>query len=246
MNLSRSMYYYKTQKDDTAVMEKLKQLAEEYFDEGQDKYCTRIKNEGIPWNHKRIRRVYRLMNLHHRRPHKKRIPARVKEPLTVPVGPNETWSMDFMSDALSNGRRFRTLNILDDFNREALYIEPGFSIGAALVIKALDRLVLERGKPKAIRVDNGPEFIAHALQQWSSENNITLLYIQPGRPMQNAFIERFNRSYRKRVLNAYLFADLDQVRNLSQEFLQSYNHDRPHESLENMSPVEYRLKKQSA
>lgn len=246
MNLSRTMYYYKSQKDDTAVMEKLKQLAEKYYDEGQDKFCTRIKNEGLPWNHKRIRRVYRLMNLHHRRPHKKRVPARVKEPLTVPSTPNHTWSMDFMSDALSNGRKFRTLNILDDYNREALCIEPGYSIGASLVVKILDRLVFERGTPKVIRVDNGPEFIAHALQQWSRDHGIVLLYIQPGKPMQNGFIERFNRSYRKRVLNAYIFTDLDQVRNLSEEFLQGYNNDRPHESLENMSPVEYRLKKHSA
>ncbi len=246
MNLSRSRYYYQPHKDDTAVMEKLSQLAERYPREGQDKYCSRIRNEGIGWNPKRIRRVYLKMKLNHRRRVKKRLPARVKEPLTVPSLPNQTWSMDFMSDALLSGRKFRTLNIIDDFNREGLAIEPGFSIGSAVVVKVLQRLVKERGKPRRIRVDNGPEFIANALREWSEENEVALQFIQPGRPMQNAFIERFNRSYRTAVLDASHFMDLQQVQELSDGFLEDYNNHRPHEALENQSPVQYRLKKQSA
>lgn len=246
MNLSRSMYYYQPRKDDTPVMEKLRQLAERHPREGQDKYCSRIRSEGTGWNRKRVRRVYLLMNLNHRRRMKKRLPARVKEPLTVPLGPNQTWSMDFMGDALLSGRRFRTLNIIDDFNREGLSIEPGFSIGSAAVAKVLDRLLKERGRPERIRVDNGPEFIAHALRQWSEDNQVALQFIQPGKPMQNAFIERFNRSFRTAVLDANHFMDLEQVRLLSDEFLEDYNHHRPHESLENLSPVQYRLKQQSA
>ena len=246
MNLSRSLYYYKSKKDDSMVMEKLRQLAEQHSSEGQDKYYSRIRNEGTGWNRKRVRRVYLLMNLNHRRRMKKRLPARVKESLIVPSGLNQTWSMDFMSDALLTGRKFRTLNIIDAFNREGLSIEPGFSMGSSVVVKVLNRLLLERGKPERIRVDNGPEFIANALQQWCQDNKVMLLFIQPGKPMQNAFIERFNRSYRTAVLDANHFMDLEQVRMLSDEFLEDYNHHRPHESLENLSPVQYRLKQQSA
>lgn len=227
-------------------MEKLQQLAEKHPREGQDKYYARIRREGILWNQKRIRRVYLLMNLNQRRRMKKRLPARVKEPLTVPSAPNQTWSMDFMSDALLNGRKFRTLNIMDDFNREALCIEPRFSIGATIVVKMLDRLILEKGKPERIRVDNGPEFISKNLQEWSEKNNVVLQFIQPGKPMQNGFVERFNKSYRTSVLDANHFLDLDQVREITDVFLEDYNYHRPHESLADDSPVHYRLKHQSA
>jgi len=150
--------------------------------------------------------------------------------------------MDFMSDSLMNGRRFRVLNVIDDFNREALCLEPYFSIGALLVIKILERLVLERSAPKAIRVDNGPEFISSVLTVWCLEKGIKLIFIQPGRPMQNGYIERFNRSYREKVLDANLFENLSQVRILNDEFMEDYNNHRPHESLRGMSPVNYRLK----
>jgi putative transposase len=154
---------------------------------------------------------------------------------------NDTWSMDFMHDTLMNGRKFRVLNIIDDFNREALRIEPYFCIGSNLVIKILERLVLERGKPKAIRVDNGPEFISSALSEWCLDKSIKLVYIQPGKPMQNGYIERFNRSYREDVLDANLFENIAQARALSDEFQEDYNHHRPHESLGNLSPIKYRL-----
>ena len=242
MNLSRSLYYYLPQKDDTLVIEKLTQLAEHHPREGQDKYASRIRAEGIVWNHKRIRRVYLKMELNQRRRIKKRLPARVKEPLVVPAGPNQSWSMDFMSDALLSGRKFRTLNVIDDFNREGLAIEPGFSMGSAVVARTLNRLLIEKGKPAKIRVDNGPEFIAHTLQNWCNQNQVSLHYIQPGKPTQNAFIERFNRTYRSTVLDANHFMDIEQVQMLSDAFLDDYNHHRPHEALENLSPVQYRLK----
>lgn len=227
-------------------MKKLQELAEKHPREGQDKYYSRIRNEGKQWNRKRIRRVYLLMNLNHRRKMKKRLPSRVKEPLVVPSGPNQTWSMDFMSDGLLNGRRFRTLNIIDDFNREGLWIEPRYSIGASIVVNILNRLILERGKPQRIRVDNGPEFISTTLQEWSKEHKVSLQFIQPGKPMQNAFIERFNKSYRTAVLDANHFLDLEQVRQITDDFLEDYNYHRPHESLNNLSPIQYRLKQKSA
>ena len=148
--------------------------------------------------------------------------------------------MDFMHDTLMNGRKFRVLNIIDDFNREALRIEPHFNIGSNLVVKVLERLIVERGQPRAIRVDNGPEFIAAALTEWCFERNIKLLHIQPGKPMQNGYIERFNRSYRNDVLDANLFESIYQARELSDEFLEDYNHHRPHESLGNISPIKYK------
>lgn len=210
--------------------------------EGQDKFYHRIRNEGIKWNHKRIERVYKLLGMNKRKRIRKRIPARVKQPLFIPTKPNETWSMDFMHDTLMNGRKFRVLNVIDDYNREILKIEAYFSINADRVIKILERVILEKGKPKAIRVDNGPEFISSTLNDWCMEKSIKLQFIQPGKPMQNGYIERFNKSFRQDVLDANLFENLTEVKIASDEFEEDYNHHRPHESLGNLSPVNYRLK----
>ncbi len=172
----------------------------------------------------------------------KRIPARIKNPLFVPTMPNQTWSMDFMSDALMSGRKFRTLNIIDDFNREALVIEPYFSITSVRVIKILERFIFEKDKPLAIRVDNGPEFISAVMHEWCLEKGIKLQFTQPGKPMQNGYVERFNRSFRQDVLDANLFEDISHVRILSDEFMDDYNYKRPHESLGNLSPINYKRK----
>lgn len=217
-------------------------LAEKEPKEGQDKFYGRIRNEGLKWNHKRIERVYRLLEMNKRKKTRKRLPARVKLPLVIPEKANDTWSMDFMHDSLMNGRKFRILNIIDDYNREALRIEPFYSIGSNLVVKILERLILENGSPNVIRVDNGPEFISSALAEWCMDKSIKLLYIQPGRPMQNGYIERFNRSYREKVLDANLFESIHHARELSDVFMEDYNFHRPHESLGNLSPVTYRLK----
>lgn len=210
--------------------------------EGQDKFYHRIRNEGIRWNHKRIQRVYRLLGMNKRKRTRKRIPARIKQPLLIPTQPNETWSMDFMHDSLMNGRKFRVLNVIDDYNREILKIEPYFSINSDKVVKILERIILEKGKPTAIRVDNGPEFISSILNDWCLDKGIRLQFIQPGKPMQNGYIERFNKSFRQDVLDANLFENLTEVKIASDEFEEDYNHHRPHESLGNVSPVNYRLK----
>ena len=154
--------------------------------------------------------------------------------------------MDFMHDRLINGRKFRVLNVIDDFNREVLRIEPYFSITSKRVITILERLILEKGKPAAIRAENGPDFIAAVLCDWCRERNITLRFIQPGRPMQNGFIERFNRSYRQDVLDANLFSNLAEVKMWSDEFEQDYNEHRPHESLGNLRPLQYKQKHQQS
>jgi len=177
------------------------------------------------------------MGLHLRRKRKKRLPARVKEPLVLPIGPNITWSMDFMHDTLINGRKFRTLKIIDDYNREVLNITIDTSISSKRVMRELNKLITWRG-----RVDNGPEFIAQVLEQYCYENNIELKFIQKGKPSQNGYIERFNRSYREEVLSAYLFDSLDQVREIMFTWMWKYNNERPHYSLMNLPPIKFLLK----
>jgi putative transposase len=198
-----------------------------------------MRSEGCLWNHKRVHRVYKALGLNIRRKVKIRLPSRVKQPLEQPDRINYTWSMDFMSDSLTSGRKFRTLNLMDDYNREALAIEADTSLPAERVIRILEDVIFWREKPRQIRVDNGPEFISQKLTQWCEQQDISLLYIQPGKPTQNAYVERFNGSFRKDVLDAYLFHDLKQVRHIVEEWMEDYNYHRPHDSLKGFSPVKY-------
>lgn len=151
-----------------------------------------------------------------------------------------------MSDALTDGRKFRLLNVLDDFNRESLAVEVDTSLPSLRVLRVLGRLIRERSTPSIIRVDNGPEFISHILQQWCDEHKITLQYIQPGRPMQNAYIERKNGSMRRELLNTYLFSSLAEVRIMAEEWRIDYNEERPHKALRYLSPVKYAEQKAEA
>jgi len=238
--MSKSVFYYKPlPKDDHLIEQALQKKAEKHSEEGFWKAYDRLRNEGKTWNHKRMHRVYVNLGLPLRRKAKKRLPARVKEPLEVPDALNHTWSMDFVTDVLENKRRFRTFNIIDDYNREALHIEVDFSLTSNRVIWVLNHLIARKGKPKQIRMDNGPEFIAKIASDWSEMQNVEFKYIQPGKPTQNAFIERFNRSYRKGVLNKYIFESIDQVREQTQIWVDDYNHNRPHNALGNLPPVKY-------
>lgn len=243
IGLSKTMYYYKSIRNDSEVIEKLSELSQKKPMEGQDKYYARIRNEGLVWNHKRVRRVYLLMGLNHKRKHKKRVPARVKQPLEEPSALNEVWSMDFMSDAMENRRKFRTLNIIDDHNREALWVEASFSFPSRLVINALENVIAEKGQPKIIRTDNGPEFISGEYQRWCESKGIKQQFTQPGKPMQNGYIERFNRSFRTDILDAYLFNNLTQVNILAEQWMEEYNNERPHESLGQLPPLQYKKRK---
>jgi putative transposase len=184
------------------------------------------------------------MKLNKRRKHKRRLPQRNPEPLAVPEGLNECWSADFMSNSLWDGRRFRTFNVVDDYNREALAIEVDLSLPSRRVIRVFDQIAQWRGLPEKIRFDNGPEFVSIALAEWAETNGVELEFIQPGKPMQNGFIERFNRTYREAVLDMYIFETLEEVREQTEKWLKIYNHDRPHASLGDMSPKEYLLKNQ--
>jgi putative transposase len=186
------------------------------------------------------------MKLNIRRRARKRLPARVKQQLFQPAEINQVWSIDFMSDSLWNGRKIRLLNVIDDYNREVLTIEIDTSLPTERVIRVLSRIGDDRGLPKMIRVDNGPEFISSKLDIWCKEKGITLIFIQPGEPTQNAFIERFNGTFRRDVLNAYVFKSIEEVNEIASDWIIDYNYNRPHQSLKNKTPIEYKLSKENS
>jgi putative transposase len=231
--------YYRSKRDDSPVIAQLQDLAERYPSKGIDTYYKFIRRRGLKWGRMRVLRVYRLLKLGMRRKGKKRLPARIKEPLKAPQTVNTQWAMDFMSDALSNGRKFRVLNIMDECSREGLAAYANHSIPAASVIRQLEALERERDLPEGFRLDNGPEWTSFEFTTWCQQKNIHITYVQPGRPMQNGFIERFNKTFREDVLDAYLFENLEQVNLLSEQWLWTYNRELPHGSLHDMTPREY-------
>lgn len=225
---------------DAEIIAALAALVEGRSSRGFWKCRKLLKRQGKPWNHKRIYRVYKEMGLHLRRPAKKRLPKRIRTELYVPIAPDSVWSMDFMSDALYCGRRFRTFNIVDDFNREAVHIEIDTSITSDRLVRVFSRIAQERGLPRVLRCDNGPEFLGEAFTAWAKAAGMSIQYIQPGKPNQNAFVERFNRTYREEVLDQHLFTSLDEVREATYWWMIEYNEERPHDSLGDLTPLEAR------
>ena len=230
--------YVKQPKDDEVIMDQLRKLVDKHPAIGFWKCYYRLRRQGHLWNHKKVYRIYSQMKLNIRRRHKKRLPARVKQALFVPQGINQVWSVDFMNDSLWDGRKFRLLNIVDDYNREVLSVETDLSLPAVRLIRVLEQLKSYRGLPEMIRVDNGPEFISHKLDAWCKENKLKLVFIQPGRPQQNAYVERCNGSIRRELLNAYVFKTLSEVREKAEEWMFDYINHRPHEVLNNRAPVD--------
>jgi putative transposase len=199
-----------------------------------------LRREGYQVNRKRVQRLYRLENLAVRRKPRKRLANSHRQPLMCPTQPNVQWAMDFTSDQLADRRRFRTFNVVDVFTRECLAIEVASSLPANHIIRRLDQVAELLGAPQRITVDNGPEFISHAMDAWAYRHGITLDFIQPGKPMQNGFIESFNGSFRDECLNRHYFLNLEDARLQIEAYQTEYNTFRPHSSLSNLTPVEFK------
>jgi len=207
------MWYYKSRKDDRLVIDKLIEMSEIKPNRGFDYYYHRIRKQGFIWNRKRVLRVYRLLGLTLRRKSKKRLPARIKRPLDQPEQPREIWSMDFMSDSLVTGRRFRVFNIIDDYNRQALCTSPGFSMPSIRVVGYLKQAMEVYGKPLELRVDNGPEFLSKIFVHFCNTQGIQIKYIQPGKPSEEVITQ-------------------------AEIFREDYNQNHPHKSLGRKNPNE--------
>ena len=240
--LSRTAWYRRARSSmerDRPVIEVLNELVARRPRWGFWKLYDRSRLDGQCINHKRLHRVYCAMKLNLPRRTKRRLPTRIRQPLAAPEGLNQIWALDFMSDALYGGRAFRTLNILDEGNRQGLGIEIAHSIPSLRVIRVMEQLIEMHGKPGALRVDNGPELTAIAFTEWCANRGIEIRFIQPGKPDQNAFIERFNKTYREEVLDAYVFESIDQVREVTETWLPEYNEERPHDSLGRVPPLTF-------
>ena len=197
-------------------------------------YLRNVKGYG--WNHKRVYRIYRELELNLRIKPRKRLKRDYPGELDVPKAKNQVWSMDFMSDQLHDGRYFRTFNVMDDYNREGLGIEVDLSLPSARVVRALEQIIEWRGKPAALRCDNGPEYLSQTLVEWANKHRITLLYIQPGKPTQNAYIERFNRTARHEWLDMHQFESIAHAQLLATQWLWQYNNERPHTAIGGIPP----------
>jgi putative transposase len=245
VRLSRAAYYRPPPETarlmrDQPVIDALQAVAQEHTRWGFWKCYDRLRLDGHWWNHKRLHRVYCALRLNIPRRTRRRVPRRLLQPLVAPEALNTSWALDFMVDTLYDGRRFRTLNVIDESNREGLAIEIGMTLPSLRVIAVLEELIAVHGAPRQIRVDNGPELTSLALTAWCELRGIELRYIQPGKPAQNAFIERFNRTYRTEILDAYVFASVTEVRELTTDWLHTYNTQRPHDSLGHVPPLTYR------
>jgi len=239
-SISLGCYWYRSRrKPDDEVADVLLRLAASHSSWGFGLMFDWIRANGHPWNHKRVYRVYKELALNLRIKPKKRLPSRNPVPLDTATEPNACWSLDFMSDSLTDGRSYRTLNVIDDFNRESLAIEVDHSLPSERVVRVLDRVAEERGYPRKLRSDNGPEFIANALAVWAETHGVELAPIQPGKPTQNAYVERFNRTFREEVLDVYAFGDLEEVRDESTRWQYVYNTERPHSALKRQTPRSY-------
>jgi putative transposase len=243
VGLSRSMLYrpkVNWLERDKEVIDALNAIIAKRSRWGFWKCFDRMRLDGLPYNHKKVHRVYCDMKLNMPRRTKKRLVTRTAQPLVCPSEVNNVWAIDFMRDTLYDGRPFRTFNVIDEGNREGLRIEVGRSISSLRVTCIMSELVEFYGKPLAIRLDNGPELTSESFTEWAKEHGIELRFIQPGKPNQNAFIERFNKSFREEVLNANLFNTLSEAQEAAESWLTDYNEYRPHESLGDMPPVMFK------
>ena len=246
IGMSRGSWRYQPKERDEAVLRRrLRELAGERPRFGYrrlHRMLCREKKNGLPkWrvNHKRVYRIYREERLAMRVRKRKRFRAEARVPLVLPTRANQVWTMDFTRDTLASGRKFRTLNLMDGYTREAPWVEVDTSLPGLRVVRVLQRVAEERGLPETIQVDNGPEFISQAVDQWAYAHGVTLHFIDPGKPVQNAFIESFNGKFRDECLNQNWFENLEDARQIIEAWRVDYNTVRPHSSLGCRTPEEY-------
>ena len=239
LGVSQSCYHYqpKLNSENALIADWLLRLTEAQKQWGFGLCFLYLRNvKHFTWNHKRVYRIYRELELNLRIKPRRRLKRDKPDALAVPTAVNQVWSMDFMSDSLNDGRSIRTFNVIDDYNREGLTIDVDLSMPGLRVIRALEQIIEWRGKPAAIRCDNGPEYLSAALVTWANRQQITLMYIQPGKPTQNAYVERFNRTVRHEWLGLHEFDSIEQAQQLATEWLWLYNNERPNTAIGGIPP----------
>ena len=234
-----SMRYQSRRGNDAELRDAIKRVSRERRRFGYRRIHVMIAREGFEVNHKKVRRIYVEEKLQVRRRGGRKRALGTRKPMVLPDGPNQRWSLDFVSDALTDGRRFRILTVVDDFSRENLVLIADTSLSGQRVARELDRVISERGMPKTIVSDNGTEFTSMAILKWVQETGIDWHYIAPGKPQQNGFIESFNGKLRDECLNETLFGTLGDAQNTLEEWQEDYNWRRPHSALANMTPMEF-------
>lgn len=241
--LSRGTYRYQPEASpvNEAIRKRMRQLAVRRPRFGSPRLTVLLRREFGVVNHKRIERLYALDELQLPRKRKTRRRSMSRQAILLePTRPNEHWSMDFVADAFSDGQRFRALTIMDNFTRESVAIEVDTSLSGQRVIRVLDWLNLIQGLPETIIVDNGPEFTSRAMLSWAQENQVKLHFIDPGKPVQNAYIESFNGRLRDECLNQHWFKNLNEARQIIEAWRVDYNQERPHSSLKHLAPEDFK------
>lgn len=241
MMMSRSNYNYQLKKDEQAPLRmRIKEIATVRVRYGYKRIHILLRREGWQINHKRVHRLYCLEGLNLRAKGKRKRMRSLQRPdRATATRMNESWSMDFVSDALFNGRRFRALTIVDTFSRECPAILVGQNLHGDEVVDVLERLKLLRGVPETICVDNGSEFVSKVLDNWAYENGVKLSFSRPGKPTDNPFVESFNGSFRDECLNVNWFLSIEDAKKKIETWRRDYNEFRPHSSLENMTPSQF-------
>jgi putative transposase len=240
-HISTSVYRYQATRDGQVHLRmRINEIAAVRVRYGYKRIHVLLRREGWEINHKRVYRIYceEGLNLRAKRP-RRRVSAAHRVKVPAATGVNESWSMDFVTDSLFNGRRFRSLAVVDNYSRECLAIEVGQHVRGEDVTRTTDCLKAVRGVPNSIKVDNGPEFISKELDKWAYENRVMLNFIRPGKPIDNAFIESFNGRFRDECLNTNWFISLKHARAVIEEWWKDYNDVRPHSSLQGFTPKEY-------
>lgn len=236
-----STFYYKshTQRDDEPLKQKLIELSQQRVRWGFPMLLTLIRREGFMDNHKRVHRVYCEANLQIRKRAKKSKIRHLRLVLPQVTRPNQRWSMDFVHDVLSNGRRFRCFNLVDDFTHECILIKVDHSLKSEKLVAALNLIKLIRQLPEEIVCDNGPELVSQNMDIWAYQNNVKLKFIQPGKPTQNAFVESFNGKFRNECLSQHWFSTIEEAQREIEEWRKDYNEQRPHRSLKMKTPNQF-------